>query len=184
MNHDTLLIARALDFAARKHVHQRRKGIDKEPYINHLAEVAHLLAEATDGTDAHLVAAGLLHDTVEDQGVTHGELAEAFGRDVADLVMEVTDDKSLDKAVRKQLQVEHAPHKSARARMLKIADKTSNLRALRNSPPADWSAERKHEYFDWAARVVAGCRGVNERLEAAFDEAWSAGSAHPATRED
>jgi len=176
MNEDTLLIARALDFAARKHVHQRRKGVDKEPYVNHLAEVARLLAEATDGADANLVAAGLLHDTIEDQGVRYEELVEAFGRDIADLVREVTDDKNLEKAERKRLQVEHAPHKSERARMLKIADKTSNLRAIRNSPPADWSAERKREYFDWAGRVVAGCRGVNDRLEAAFDAAWKQGA--------
>ncbi|MBM3151884.1 MAG: HD domain-containing protein [Gammaproteobacteria bacterium] len=176
MNEDTLLIASALDFAARKHVHQRRKGVDKEPYVNHLAEVARLLAEATDGADANLVAAGLLHDTIEDQGVRYEELVEAFGRDIADLVREVTDDKTLEKAERKRLQVEHAPHKSERARMLKIADKTSNLRAICNSPPAEWSEQRKREYFDWAGRVVAGCRGVNDRLEAAFDAAWKQGA--------
>ncbi len=175
MNEAVLLIARALDFAARKHVDQRRKGEAEEPYINHLAEVANLLAEATGGEDAVLVAAGLLHDTIEDVGVTHAELAQAFGPEVADLVREVTDDKSLPKQERKRLQVEHAPHKSRRARQLKIADKTSNLRAIRNSPPRDWDEERKREYFDWAKRVVDGCRGVNARLEAAFDEAWKAG---------
>jgi (p)ppGpp synthase/HD superfamily hydrolase len=170
-----LLIARALDFAARKHVDQRRKGEAEEPYINHLAEVANLLAEATGGEDAVLVAAGLLHDTIEDVGVTHAELAQAFGPEVADLVREVTADKSLPKQERKRLQVEHAPHKSGRARQLKIADKTSNLRAIRNSPPKDWDEERKREYFDWARRVVDGCRGVNAKLEATFDEAWKAG---------
>lgn len=175
MNEDVLLIARALDFAARKHVDQRRKGEAEEPYINHLAEVANLLAELTGGEDAVLVAAGLLHDTIEDVGVTHAELAQAFGPEVADLVREVTDDKSLPKLERKRLQVEHAPHKSGRARQLKIADKTSNLCAILNSPPRDWGEERKREYFDWAKRVVDGCRGVNARLEAAFDEAWKAG---------
>ncbi len=184
MNQDILLIARALDFAARKHVRQKRKGIDQEPYVNHLAEVARLLAEATDGADANLVAAGLLHDTIEDQGVKYEELVEAFGRDVADLVREVTDDKTLDKDVRKRLQVEHAPHKSERAKLLKIADKTANLRAIHDSPPTDWSMERKREYFDWARRVVAGCRGVNARLEATFDEAWTAGISGLDTQED
>lgn len=174
MNQDVLTIARALDFAARKHVHQRRKGKAAEPYINHLAEVARLLAEATDGLDANLVAAGLLHDTIEDQGVTHAELASEFSRDVADLVREITDDKSLDKAVRKRLQVVHAPHKSGRARMLKIADKTSNLRTLVQSPPADWEPGRIQAYFDWATQVVAGCRGVSARLEADFDAALAA----------
>jgi len=175
MNQDILLIARALDFAARKHVSQRRKGLAEEPYFNHLAEVARLLAEATDGEDANLVAAGLLHDTIEDQGVLHEDLVSAFNQDIADLVREVTDDKSLEKDERKRLQVERAPHKSDRAKMLKIADKTTNLRALTQSPPSDWEPERRRAYFTWARDVVAGCRGVNARLEAGFDEAWKAG---------
>ncbi|HMN15411.1 MAG TPA: HD domain-containing protein [Bellilinea sp.] len=174
---DVLRIARAIDFAARKHAAQRRKGEAAEPYINHLAEVALLVAEATKGADADLVIAALLHDTIEDQGVRYEELAEAFGAEVADLVQEVTDDKTLPKAKRKALQVEHAPHKSPRARMLKIADKTSNLRSILASPPADWSVERKREYFEWAAKVVAGCRGVNRGLEAQFDEAFDKGKA-------
>ena len=173
MNQDILLIARALDFAARKHVSQRRKGLAEEPYFNHLAEVARLLAEATDGEDANLVAAGLLHDTIEDQGVLHEDLVSAFNQDIADLVREVTDDKSLEKDERKRLQVERAPHKSDRAKMLKIADKTSNLRSILNSPPPDWDAARRRAYFDWAAEVVAGCRGVNARIEAAFDAAFA-----------
>lgn len=171
MKQDVLIIAKALDFAARKHVDQRRKGVAAEPYINHLAEVGYLLAQATEGTDANLIAAGLLHDTIEDQGVTHAELVDAFNQDVADLVMEVTDDKSLEKAERKRQQVLHAPHKSARARMLKMADKTSNLRALVSSPPADWEPERRQAYFAWAKEVVSGCRGVSPFLEEAFDAA-------------
>jgi len=170
---DVLRIARALDFAARKHAAQRRKGEAAEPYINHLAEVALLVAEATKGADADHVIAALLHDTIEDQGVRHEELAEAFGIEVADLVQEVTDDKSLPKAKRKALQVKHAPHKSPRARMLKVADKTSNLRSILASPPKDWSTERKREYFEWAAKVVAGCRGVSQWLDARFDEAFA-----------
>jgi (p)ppGpp synthase/HD superfamily hydrolase len=173
MNKDVLLVARALDFATRAHTDQRRKGEREEPYINHLAEVARLLAEATDGEDAVLIAAGLLHDTIEDQGVTHETLAHEFGKDVADLVQEVTDDKNLDKAERKRLQIEHAPHKSTRAKLLKIADKTSNLHSILNSPPPDWDATRRRAYFDWAAQVVAGCRGVNARLESAFDAAYT-----------
>ena len=172
---EVLRIARALDFAARRHAAQRRKGEAQEPYINHLAEVALLVAEATEGKDANHVIAALLHDTMEDQEVKYEELVEAFGAEVAELVLEVTDDKSLPKAMRKQLQVEHAPHISPRARMLKIADKTSNLRSILASPPKDWSGARKREYFEWAAKVVAGCRGVNPWLEAQFDEALGTG---------
>jgi len=172
---DILLIARALDFSARKHANQRRKGEAAEPYVNHVAEVARLLAEATGGRDAVLVAAGLLHDTVEDTETTPAELEAAFGRDVADLVVEVTDDKALPRARRKALQIENAPKKSAQAKMLKLADKTSNLRSVVESPPANWSIERRREYFDWAQQVAAGCRGVNAELERAFDTAWEDG---------
>jgi (p)ppGpp synthase/HD superfamily hydrolase len=168
MSSHTLLIANALDFACRKHVHQRRKGESREPYINHLAEVAHLVAEATGGTDAPLVAAALLHDCIEDQGVTRAEIAERFGEDVAMLVMEVTDDKSTAKEMRKQAQVDHAAHISDRAKILKIADKTSNLRAIQHSPPP-WPLSRKRRYFAWARAVVAGARGQSPAIEAAFD---------------
>ena len=178
MNSDVLLITHALSFAARAHTDQRRKGVREEPYANHLTDVAWLLAQATEGKDAALIAAGLLHDTVEDQGITRATLASEFGEDVAGLVAEVTDDKSLEKADRKRLQVENAPHKSPRAKMLKIADKTSNLRAILDSPPADWDGNRKHEYFSWANNVVAGCRGVNPWLESQFDDALKDGETH------
>jgi (p)ppGpp synthase/HD superfamily hydrolase len=135
-----------------------------------LAEVAALLAEATGGDDPVLLVAGLLHDTIEDQDVTRAEIAASFGDEVASLVVEVTDDKSLPKIERKRLQVENAPRKTARAKLLKLADKTSNLRAIANCPPA-WPLQRQREYVDWAERVVAGCRGVNAQLERAFDAA-------------
>jgi (p)ppGpp synthase/HD superfamily hydrolase len=169
--HGITLIARAAEFAARRHVDQRRKGAAREPYINHLAEVAALLADATDGKDSVLVAAGYLHDTLEDTETTYEELAMLFGPDVAELVAEVTDDKSLPKAERKRRQIETAGRKSMRARLLKIADKTSNLRALTASPPADWDTQRVAEYPEWAAQVVDRCRGLNRGLEQLFDAA-------------
>ena len=168
---------RALDFAARKHRDQRRKGAAKEPYINHPAEVARLVAEATGGRPLAVVLAALLHDTLEDTKTTFEELEREFGPDVAALVAEVTDDKLLPKAERKRLQVEHAAGKSAGAKLIKIADKTSNLRSLLESPPVEWDARRRREYFEWAKSVVDGCRGVNAQLEAAFDAAYQAGVA-------
>ena len=167
-------LARALDFAARKHAHQRRKGEDKQPYVNHLADVACLVAVATGGRDATAVVAALLHDTIEDTGTKRSELARVFGTRVASLVAEVTDDKRLPKQVRKRLQVEHAKHKSLRAKIIKIADKTSNLRSLVTSPPVGWSPRRQIEYLEWSARVVAGCRGVSPWLEREFDAAHRA----------
>jgi (p)ppGpp synthase/HD superfamily hydrolase len=177
-----LLVARAFDFAARRHVAQRRKGEAAEPYVNHLAEVGALLAEATDGKDAELIAAGLLHDTIEDQGVTEAELEKAFGATVAALVAHVTDDKALNWAERKRRQIEHAPRKPLRARLIKLADKTSNLRSIARDAPQTWSAKRQHDYVEWATRVIDGVRGSNHRLEAEFDAARAAALAKIARR--
>lgn len=169
-----LLVLSAADFAAHAHRAQRDKGPAAGPYVNHVIEVARLLAEA--GAPLPVVLAGLLHDTIEDTGVTEAELAEKFGAEVAALVAEVTDDKALPKAERKALQVAKAPHKSAGAKMIKLADKTSNLRRLVRNPP-DWPLTRKQDYFAWATAVVAGCRGANAALEAAFDRAHAEGLA-------
>jgi len=171
MTANLVLLARAADYAARQHSAQRRKGETAEPYINHLTEVAALLAEATGGDDVVLLMGGLLHDTLEDTDTTYEDLAERFGPDVASLVAEVTDDKSLPKEERKSLQIEKTPGKSRRAKLLKLADKTSNLRSLVYSPPKGWTAERLRDYVRWAEAVVHSCRGLNSRLEAGFDAA-------------
>jgi (p)ppGpp synthase/HD superfamily hydrolase len=163
--------ARALDFAARKHAGQRRKGMKAEPYINHLTEVALLLAEASNGTDSELVMAGLLHDTIEDTETTREELVQVFGDEVAGLVAEVTDDTNLLRIERKRRQVETAPAKSARARMIKLADKIANLHSIAESPPIGWSARRKREYVAWAREVAAACGPTNRRLEGIFEKA-------------
>jgi len=172
MNVTLVDLTRALDFAARKHRDQRRKGAAAEPYVNHLAEVANLVAEATEGKDALLVLGALLHDTLEDTNTTPEELASAFGVDLAQLVAEVTDGKHLPKQERKRLQIETARGKSERTKVITIADKTSNLRSIISSPPKDWSSQRKREYFDRAAKVVEECRGVNAWLEQCFDDAY------------
>ena len=156
-------------FAAEKHAAQRRKGAAAEPYVNHLIEVAELVSAADPEPDTDLVIAALLHDTIEDAGVTEEELRERFGADVAHLVVEVTDDKSLPKKERKRLQIVNAPKKSARAQVIKIADKISNLRAILSSPPVDWTEGRKAEYFDWARQVVEGLSAPNPALKAEFD---------------
>jgi (p)ppGpp synthase/HD superfamily hydrolase len=166
---DIATIMKAAEFAAVKHAHQRRKGESAEPYINHLIEVASLVAEATDG-NPEIVIAALLHDCVEDQGVTNAEIAARFGATVASIVAEVTDDESLPKEERKRRQITGASHKSEAASILKLADKTSNLRAIANSPPP-WPAERKRQYVMWARSVVAGLPFKPVELMAKFEEA-------------
>ncbi|MFG1375814.1 HD domain-containing protein [Xanthobacter autotrophicus] len=165
------LVVRALAFATLRHTDQRRKGRRAQPYVNHLAEVALLVSEATGGRDAALVAAALLHDVVEDQDVTAAEIEATFGADLAGLVMEVTDDKGLEAAERKRMQVAHAPHLSARAKVLKLADKTANLRSITEDPPQDWSPARARAYVEWARAVVEGLAGACPALEATFQQA-------------
>lgn len=168
-------------FAAEKHAAQRRKGASGEPYINHLIEVAQMVSMASAELDTDLLIAALLHDSIEDVGVTKQELADRFGADVAQLVAELTDDKSLPKQERKRLQIVNAPKKSARAQMIKLADKISNLRAIRKSPPVDWTEERKAEYFEWARRVVDGFTSPNAALKAEFEKTLQEGFASPET---
>jgi (p)ppGpp synthase/HD superfamily hydrolase len=168
---DLTRVMQAADMAARWHIHQRRKGQAAEPYVNHLIEVAGLVTAATEGREPDAVIAALLHDSVEDQDVAIELIASQYGQKVAGIVMEVTDDKSLPKAERKRLQVETAGQKSREARLIKLADKTSNVRAIANSPPPDWSVERRLDYVRWAREVVAQVRGTSPWLEQQFNEA-------------
>ena len=161
--------ARAASFAAQKHSTQRRKDAEASPYINHPLALATLLATEGDVEDVDVLCAAVLHDTIEDTATTADELRAHFGDTVASIVMEATDDKTQAPEVRKRLQIEHAPHASPQAKLVKLADKICNLRDLLTSPPPEWSAERRRDYFDWSIRVVAGLRGVNPRLDAAFD---------------
>jgi (p)ppGpp synthase/HD superfamily hydrolase len=165
------LVSEAAEFAAHRHTGMTRKGRANEPYINHLAEVANVLAIVTDGADAELVAAGWLHDTIEDTGTTREELEEDFGARVAALVAEVTDDTSLPRSERRQGQIEDAPHKSPDAKLIKIADKVSNILArIYPNPSSEKREEELTDYVAWAEKVVAGCRGGNELLDRMFDD--------------
>ncbi len=162
-------ILNAASFAAKKHKDQKRKGSDGEPYINHPIEVASLLTNVGQVDDTDMIVAALLHDTVEDCDVTFEEIAEKFGTTVADYVRELTDDKSLPKAERKRLQIEHAPHLSRGAKQIKLADKISNIRDVTANPPDGWDLQRRREYVEWGENVVAGLRGSNTDLENEFD---------------
>jgi guanosine-3',5'-bis(diphosphate) 3'-pyrophosphohydrolase len=164
------LVSEAAELAARRHNGMARKGRGSEPYINHLAEVANLLSAATDGADAELVAAGWLHDTIEDTETTREELAQRFSERVAALVVECTDDMSLPKAERRRLQVVNASHKSASAKLIKIADKISNIGARIHSDPSADERDDLVDYTNWAEQVVAGCRGGNAWLDETFDK--------------
>lgn len=163
----------ALHFAADKHRDQRRKGEDASPYINHPIFVAEILSRF-GVTDPVTLQAAVLHDTIEDTETTAEELERVFGREVRDVVLEVTDDQALARAARKDRQVTRAPALSRRAKLVRIADKIANVHDVTHSPPA-WPLDRRLSYLDWTERVVAGCRGVNEALERHYDRLLAEG---------
>ncbi|WP_411825544.1 HD domain-containing protein [Luteolibacter sp. AS25] len=158
-------ILQATNFAAQKHSQQRRKNAECSPYINHPIEVASHLSSVGGVTDEDVLIAALLHDTIEDTETTRDEIAATFGENVASLVVECTDDKSLPKMERKQKQIETAPKKTPGAKMIKISDKTCNLRSLLSDPPENWPQSRQYDYFLWAEKVVSGLLGHNEPLD-------------------
>lgn len=164
-------LLKALHYAADLHKDGKRKGKAGEPYVNHVIEVAELLARVGDVHDLAILQAAILHDVVEDTDATFEDVERGFGPRVRRIVEEVTDDKALPKEERKRLQIEAAQSLSPAAKAVKIADKISNICSIIKSPPAEWSDQRRLEYLEWSERVVAGCRGSNARLESYYDRA-------------
>jgi len=166
------LVLQAAAFAAEKHRNQRRKDEEASPYINHPIQLAYILVQA-DIEDPVVLAAALLHDTIEDTQTTLDELEIVFGYEIANIVAECSDDKTLSKLERKQAQIDHAATISPKAKLVKLADKIANVSDINGAPPAGWSIERKREYFDWAKKVVDRMRGVHKVLESRFDAEYA-----------
>jgi GTP diphosphokinase / guanosine-3',5'-bis(diphosphate) 3'-diphosphatase len=166
------LVLSAVQFAAYKHRDQRRKDPAASPYVNHPIELANVLKLEGGVDDAQVLCAALLHDTIEDTDTTVEELRAKFGAAIASVVLEVSDDKDLPKSRRKALQIEHAPHLSRAAKLVKLADKICNLRDVADHPPTNWPLSRRQEYFDWAKQVIDGLRGTHAGLERLFDETY------------
>jgi len=159
------LVFAALRFAAHKHRDQRRKGEEGSPYLHHCIEVADTLAGVGNVDDPEVLAAAVLHDTLEDTETTPEELAAHFGERVRRIVEEVSDDRTLTRDRRRAIQVEKAPGLSREAKLIKLADKICNVSDVALAPPVGWSLERRAEYAEWTAQVVAGCRGTSAPLE-------------------
>ncbi|MFO7568802.1 MAG: HD domain-containing protein [Smithellaceae bacterium] len=174
MQSDLDLFLKALAFSAHKHRYQKRKDVSGSPYINHPIEVANVLWTIGGIGDVVTLIAAILHDTIEDTDTAPEEVREAFGTEVLALVMEVSDDKNLPKQERKQNQINHAPHLSARAKQIKLADKICNVHDIAYLPPQGWSLQRRIHYLQWAGAVIDGLRGSNEALEKHFDETLAA----------
>ena len=158
----------AANFSAERHRDQRRKGARSTPYVNHPLEVAERIVRVGGVDDLDVLVAAILHDTIEDTDTTADEIVDHFGATVAALVLEVTDDKSLTSTERKRLEIEHAPHLTRGAKLIKLADKISNVADTETNPPSSWSRQRRREYLDFAEQIAIGCRGVNAALDAEF----------------
>lgn len=165
----------SVHFAADKHRDQRRKSREACPYINHPIEVAEILSRVGGVTDLATLQAAILHDTIEDTQTTGEELEAFFGAEVRRLVEEVSDDQRLPKAERKRLQIEHAPQLSPNAKLIRIADKISNVRDVTHSPPTHWPHQRRRDYLEWAEKVVVGLRGSNPAVDELFDQTLQEG---------
>jgi guanosine-3',5'-bis(diphosphate) 3'-pyrophosphohydrolase len=165
---DSILL-KAIKFASEKHMLQRRKGCNDVPYINHTIRVAYILQDTANENDSVLLSAAILHDVLEDTDATEHQLTELFGQEVCAIVKEVTDDMTLTYDDRKRFQIKKAPSLSNKAKLIKIADKISNIQDI-ISTPLTWSNRRKRKYVEWSEQVVDGCRGVNTKLDEAFDE--------------
>lgn len=163
---------RAAQFAAVRHRGQRRKR-GEVPYVNHVLGVARWVSEIGGVRDPITLIAAVLHDTIEDTDTSREELEREFGVEVADVVVEVSDDPSLSKVERKRAQIEHAPQLSHRARVLKLADKLDNLRDLAAAPPESWSPSRVRGYFCWAHAVVAAIGDANPGLWHALERVFA-----------
>ena len=164
------LILKAVHFSAQKHSTQRRKDENASPYINHPISVALAIAQIGGVDDPEILAAALLHDTLEDTETTPEELEDEFGKKVCEYVLDVTDDKTLPKEERKRRQIEHAKKISNGAALIKLGDKISNVTDVINNPPEDWDNNRRKEYLDWAEKVIENCPKVNDKMENKFQE--------------
>lgn len=166
-------------FAERAHAGQYRKGkpgAPRIPYIEHPRAVARILHDEA-GIVSHIaLQAALLHDTIEDTGVTHADLAREFGREVADVVVELTNDPSVPREGKTAAQIDKARKMSPIAAAVKMADKTANLRDLLNSPP-DWEDMRRLQYFHDANSVVGAMRNRHPVLQEMFDKIYQEGVA-------
>ena len=119
------MIRKAAVFAAEAHRGAVRKG-GNIPYITHPLDTALIVSSLTE--DEELIAAAVLHDTIEDAGVTLEELEKEFGHRVAALVAEETEDKSKSWRERKQATIDRLAHAGRDEKILALGDKLSNLR--------------------------------------------------------
>lgn len=179
------VICRTVAFAAEKHKGQKRKNKEKTHYISHPLGVTYNLMHYGDVRDVALITASLLHDMLNQQGCSYSELEKEFGKQVADYVKEVTDDKSPSRAALRRAQLIKAPNISQGAAQIKLADYLYNVGDLLHSPPETWNQGRIDRYYQWIQTLLDRLPPANEKLKGAVQQAidkyWEqqAASEHP-----
>lgn len=171
MNNSNNNIFKAISFAAEKHKQQVRKGT-KSPYINHPIELVYLITNVGCVYDSNTLSIAVLHDTIEDTNTTFEELVQEFSFEIAQGVLDCSDDKSLPKSIRKKYQIEHSMDKSKNVQIVKIADKISNIKGISQNPPSDWSKERTISFLVWSLKVVESIKESNILLFNYFCEVY------------
>lgn len=168
----SLKLVTAINYAAQQHSAQRRKNSAADPYINHPIEVMHILASCGI-IDIDTLCGAVLHDTVEDTSSTSNEIEAYFGPEVCAIVMDCSDDKSLDKIKRKQLQIEHSANVCDKAKLIKLADKYSNVKSMLDDPPLKWSDSQIIGYVRWSFVVCQQLYGLNGELDEKMKQVFS-----------
>ena len=162
------MILKAAKFASDKHKGQFRKGNLNTPYINHPIKVAYVLEKVGGISDPEIIAAALLHDVIEDTDTTHSDIKNIFNEKVADLVLEVSDEKDKPRDERKAMQIKNASNLSYEAKLIRIADKICNIQDICGADIPNWSYEQKFKYLEWAKDVVDQLKGTHKLLENHF----------------
>ncbi len=163
---DYLKITNALLFAIERHSKQMRDD-NKTPFVSHPIAVCEILRE-NGITDTDIICAAYLHDTVEDTDATIEDINREFGKDVADLVFELTNDKSIPKPERDSRMIEYFKKASRGAKLIKLADRYHNLCSLPETP--SWSAGKKAEYVEESKRLLESLQGTHTNLEKMFGD--------------
>jgi (p)ppGpp synthase/HD superfamily hydrolase len=166
------LVKKAKKFAIEAHAGLFRPNRAREPYSVHLQETAELIEEA--GGSEIEIAAGWLHDTVEDTGATMEEIRTEFGDEVADIVTGLTDPKwpeNISTLDRKKFQAVRVKSESNSTKLCKLADQTSNMRSVAVDPPVKWTSQKCRDYAEGARIIAAECQGISSILDKYFVEA-------------
>lgn len=156
-------IINACLFATIRHGNQQRKGRSCSPFIIHPLRVSRTLLDITN--DPVLASAAILHDTIEDTGTTYEQLLAQFGKEIADLVAEVTDDITLPKRQSKEILLAKMPTLSYEAQLLKIADQIDNVGEVGYDPPVSWSFDTRRGYVGWCNKLVYAAKAASTTTE-------------------